>query len=67
MTETQPRYVTNDKGGRVGVILSIEEYERLLEAVEEIESIRAYDRAKDSGEQPVPFEEAIRETEGSRE
>ena len=39
----------------------------LLEAVEEVEAIRAYDDAKESGDETVPFEEAIREIEQDRD
>jgi PHD/YefM family antitoxin component YafN of YafNO toxin-antitoxin module len=40
------RYVVDENGKRVSVILDIEEYERLLEELEELEDIRAYDEAK---------------------
>jgi hypothetical protein len=38
----------------------------LTEIEEEMECVRAYDRAKASGEIPIPFEEAIEEIERSR-
>lgn len=38
-----------------------EKYEKFLERLEELDSIRAYDTAKKSGELPVPFEQAMRE------
>lgn len=55
------RYVTNEKGERVGVILSVEEYERLLEALEDLEDLRAADEALaaiERGEdEPLPWEQ----------
>ena len=39
----EARYLTNEDGARVGVILSVDEYERLMEAVEDLEAIGAYD------------------------
>jgi hypothetical protein len=57
------RYVTNEKGERVGVILDMEEYRRILEELEELESIRAYAAAKASGDHPIPFEQAVEEIE----
>lgn len=60
-------YVVDESGTRVGVILSIDEYRKLLEELEELEAIRAYDAAKNSGDQPVPFEQAVRELEQERE
>ena len=60
------RYVTDEKGVRVGVLLDITEYERLLEALEELEAIRAYDRAKASQDEAIPFEQAVEEIERAR-
>jgi hypothetical protein len=57
-------YVVGEDGRRTAVIVDVEVYRRLLEAAEELESVRAYDAAKASGEKPVPFEEAAREIEG---
>ncbi len=53
-------YVVDEDGARVGVILPIEDYRKLLE---ELESIRAYDAAKSSGDEVIPFEQAVREIE----
>ncbi len=39
------RYITNEKGERVSVILDIKEYERLLAALEDLEDLRAADQA----------------------
>jgi hypothetical protein len=41
----EARYLTDDKGKRVGVILDIKEYERLREIEDELEVIRRYDEA----------------------
>ena len=60
------KFVTDRRGKKVAVVLAIEDYQKLLEEIEELESIRAYDAAKASGEEPVPFEEAIQEIERSR-
>ncbi|MHC4198163.1 MAG: hypothetical protein ACYSRP_09720 [Planctomycetota bacterium] len=47
--------MTNKKGERVGVILSMEDYQKVLEQLEELEFIRAYDEAKASKDEMVPF------------
>lgn len=60
-------YVVDENGARVGVILRIEAYQKLLEDLEELESIRAYDAAKSSGDAAIPFEKAIREIEQDRQ
>ena len=59
-------YVVDENGDRVGVILPIDDYRKLLEGLEELESIRAYDAAKSSGDEAIPFEQAIREIEQDR-
>ena len=62
------RYITNEKGERVGVILDIKEYERLLEALEDLEDLRAADEtlaAIERGEEePIPWEK-VRDKIGS--
>ena len=50
------KYVTNRRGQKVGVALDIEE----------LESIRAYDAAKESGDQTISFLKATQEIERSR-
>ena len=41
----ETRYVTDEKGERVGVILDVREYERLMEALEDLADLRAADEA----------------------
>ena len=66
MPKLKERYVTDERGDRVGVILDIADYQRLLEEAEELECIREYDAAKASGEEAVPLEQAIDAIESSR-
>jgi hypothetical protein len=63
---THERYVTDDAGNRIGVILTLDEYSQLVEAAEELEAIRAYDEAKASGDEAIPFEQAVSEIEQRR-
>jgi hypothetical protein len=60
------RYIVDEKGNRVGVLLDIEDYRKLLAELEELESIRAYDAAKASGDEAIPFEQAVAEIERKR-
>ena len=55
MDELKERYIVDNNGTRVAVILEIEDYHKLLEELEELESIRAYDVAKASEDEAVPF------------
>jgi hypothetical protein len=60
------RYLVDEKGNRVGVFLDMDDYRQLIDALEELESIRAYDAAKASGDVAVPFPQAVAEIERDR-
>lgn len=60
-TSSRERYITDRQGGRTAVVLAIEEYETLLDQLDELEAIRAYDEAIASGDERIPFEQAVRE------
>jgi hypothetical protein len=60
------QFVVNERGEKVAVILGIEEYEELLEDLEDLQAVREYDEAKASGETPIPLEEALARIEKSR-
>jgi len=63
MINIKERYLVDDDGNRVGVVLNIKDYHRLLQELEELDSIRAYDVAKASGDKAIPFEQAVAEIE----
>ena len=54
MLNIREQYLVDENDNRIGVLLSIEDYQRIIEELEELESIRAYDEAKASGEQAFP-------------
>jgi hypothetical protein len=60
------KFVTDRRGQKIGVVLSIEDYKKILADIEELESIRAYDAAKASGDEAIPFQKAMQEIERSR-
>lgn len=64
MAKTKLR--TRKKGEQISIVLDVKEYEKLLEDLEELDSIRAYDAAKTSGETAIPFERAMQDIERSR-
>jgi hypothetical protein len=61
MDKFEENYVIDEKGNRIGVILDIANYRKLLEEIEELESMRAYEAAKTSRDEAIPFEQAISE------
>ena len=60
------QFISDDKGNKIAVILPMDEFIRICEELEELESIRAYDAAKASNDEAIPFEQAIKEIERSR-
>ena len=56
----------NERGEKVAVVLSIDEYEKILEELEDLEDIRACNEAKALGETPIPLEQALANIERSR-
>jgi len=63
MVTHKHQFVIDDSGTKTAVILTLEEYEKLVEEAEELDAICAYDAAKTSGEQAIPFEQAVNEIE----
>jgi PHD/YefM family antitoxin component YafN of YafNO toxin-antitoxin module len=66
MITLHEHFVIDENGKRTAILLEIEEYNKLLEELEELESIRAFDSAKSSGDEAVPFEQAVAEIEKQR-
>lgn len=60
------QYVIDPEGRRTGVLLDVEYYQTLIDAVEELDAIRAYDQAKASEDEVVPFAQAAEEIERQR-
>lgn len=65
------RYLMDENGERVGVLLDVEEYERLREIEDALEDIRRFDEATDRIERGeadfLPWKEARQEIEAERE
>jgi len=57
------KFLVDERGKKVGVLLSFSEYKKLLKELEELESLYAYDKAKASKNEVIPFEQAIKEIE----
>jgi hypothetical protein len=65
--QLREKYLTDEEGNRIGVLLDIEEYQKLLEELDELEAIRAYDLAISVDDEEIPFEKAIAEIESHRQ
>ena len=61
MIPVKEQYIIDENGQRVSVVLEIGAYQKLLEELEELESIRAYDQAKSRDDETIPFEQAVKD------
>ena len=59
MITHKERYIVDEQGERVEVILDVGEYHKMLDDLEELEAIRAFDAAKMSNDEAIPFEQAL--------
>ena len=61
----EARYIVDENGRRVSIILPVEEYERMVAELEELEDMRAAAEARaaiERGEDElIPFEQAMKE------
>ncbi len=64
--DTSGKYVVDEKGKAVSVLLGIKAYRKMLAELEELEAIRAYDAAKASRDETISFDQAVSEIEKSR-
>lgn len=66
MGAIRQQFIEDNQGHRVAVLLPIDEYNKMLEQLEEAEDIKAYDAAKASDDEIIPFDQAIKEIEEKR-
>jgi len=61
MLAIHPEYVVDENQQRKAVLLPLSDWECVVEELEELSEIRAYDDAKGRVQDSVPFEQAVRE------
>ena len=66
MTPKVERFIKDRKGRKISVVLPIADFREIQRELEELESIRAYDAAKASNDEVIPFDQAIAEIERDR-
>ena len=58
---TATTFITDDKGKRISAIVPIKTYAQLLHEAEDMEDIKAYDKAMRRKQEFIPLEEALKE------
>ena len=60
------KFITDDHGKKLAVILPIKDYNKIIDDLEELEDIKLYDQAKKDNEDSLPIDEAFRLIEQER-
>ena len=63
MKAIQPHYITDAQGKRISVVLSLRQWQHVLEKLEELEDIRQYDQVKARQEPTMPLDEYLKKTQ----
>lgn len=66
MTTLNPQYITDNKGNKLSVVLSVEEFKSILKELEDLEDIRLYNEAKKERQMFISAEQAFEEIENER-
>lgn len=52
-----PQYITDEHGKRVSVVISIQQWQQVLDELEELDDVRLYDKVKSRNEPTVSLAE----------
>jgi len=66
MTLVKENFVTDAKGKKIAVLLPIKDYNKILEELEAMEDIKAYDKAMSRKQEFIPLIQALKEIEAGR-
>ena len=55
MIPVKEKYIVDTNGNTTNVILTKKDYDRLVEYIEELEDVAAYDRVKESSKTTTPW------------
>jgi hypothetical protein len=65
--KVHPEYIVDEDLNKKFVVLPYSEWKIILEEMEELDDIRAYDGAKDEADDEIlPFEQAVKEIENGK-
>lgn len=66
MVSLNENFVVDKKGHKVGVFLDFKTYKHMVDEMEELEDIRAFDEAQAAKDEAIPFKLAVQEIERKR-
>jgi hypothetical protein len=59
-------FITDGNGKKISAVLPIKQYQLLLEELEELDDIKAYDKAVSRKQEFIPLDQALKQIETSR-
>ena len=66
MGVVRQQFIEDNQGQRIAVLMPIDQYNKMLEQLEEIDDIKAYDTTKANNDEIIPFDQAVNEIEAKR-
>lgn len=60
------QYVTDNHGKKVAVIVPVKDYEKLMDELDELQCIKAYDKAKARKQEFIPASDVFKAIEQKR-
>ncbi|MEQ9426607.1 MAG: hypothetical protein RJQ09_19445 [Cyclobacteriaceae bacterium] len=61
----KPEFIVDNKGSRKKVIISIKDYEQLMDKMDELDAIKTFDKVINGKEESITLEQALSEIEQS--
>jgi hypothetical protein len=58
--QLKPQYVTDKRGKKLSVLLSMNDYKRIVENLEELHDLRLYDTVKGRNEGKISLEDYVK-------
>jgi hypothetical protein len=66
MLTIDPKFITDRAGKKISVVLPIDDFEAIMEHLDDLEDVRLFDEAKKSEEPSIPADEAFEMIESLR-
>ena len=66
MHAINPKYITDNTGKKISVVLPMKDFKAIMEELEELEDIKLYDDAKNSKEPSFQIDDAFKIIEEKR-
>lgn len=60
------QYITDDHGKTLAVVVPVRDYEKIMDELDELDCIKAYDKAKSRKQEFIPAADAFKSIEQKR-